>query len=79
VKCINLVAQGYERWTPKGTPDLVLTSEPKKGSRKTLALFPRDEKSFYMQVNGGEVRFYTAAAQVALVRTWMKKLVAGTK
>jgi hypothetical protein len=79
VKCINLVAQGYERWAPRGTAELVLTCELKDGSRKTLALFPRDPKTFYMQVNGGEVRFYTAAEQVALVRTWMKKLISSTK
>jgi hypothetical protein len=79
VKCINLVAEGYDPWIPKGAPAITLTSELKDGSRKTLALFVRDAKTYYMQANGGEVRFYAAAKQVSLVRTWMKKVISSAE
>jgi hypothetical protein len=74
VKCINLVAVGYQPWTPVGEPDVTLTSDLKDGSKKILELYPRDSKTYFLRPNGGGVLFFTDAKQVDLVRSWMKKL-----
>ena len=75
VKCINLVAVGYQPWTPVGAPELTLSSELKDGSRKVLELYPRDAKTFFLRAGDGKVAFFTDAAQVQLVRRWMQKLI----
>lgn len=74
VKCINLVALGYQPWTPSGEPQVTLVSDLRDGSRKTLELYIRDSKTYFMRLNSGAVRFYTDANQLDLVRRWMKKL-----
>ena len=75
VKCINLVAVGYQPWTPAGRPEVTLISELKDGSRKTLELYPRDARTYFMRPEGGPVLFFTDAGQVQLVRRWMKKVI----
>ena len=74
VKCINLVAVGHQPWTPAGEPEITLISELRDGSRKILQLYPRDAKTYFLRPNDGKVLFFTDAAQVALVRAWLKKL-----
>jgi hypothetical protein len=79
VRCINLVAVGYDPWIPNGAPAMTLVSEHKDGTRKSLALYVRNEKTYYMRANGGEVQFYVSADQVALVRERMKKVIASAE
>ncbi len=74
VKCINLVAIGYQPWIPSGKPEVTLVSDLKDGSRKILELYPRDAKTYFMRPNGGDVLFFAEADQVDLVRRWMKKV-----
>ena len=74
IKCINLVAIGYQPWTPSGEPEVTLVADLRDGNRKTLELFPRDSKTYFMRPNGGDVLFFTDANQVDLVRRWMKKV-----
>lgn len=77
VRCINLVAVGYDPRTPAGAPVMTLTSEMKDGTRKSLALYVRDRETYSMKADGGVVQFYAAADQVELIRTRLKKVIAG--
>jgi hypothetical protein len=77
VRCINLVAVGYDPRIPRSPPVMTLTSEMKDGTRKSLTLYARDEKTYSMQADGGTVQFYAAADQVELIRARLKKVIAG--
>jgi hypothetical protein len=74
VKCINLVAIGYQPWTPIGEPELTLTSDLRDGGRKILELYPRDSATYFMRLDSGKVLFFADAKQVDLVRSWIRKL-----